>query len=160
MPPKAFWERMIAAYPEIAEGSTNKYQNWELVDPEKWVPDGYVCVRVDSRGAGRSPGFSTYWSPRETQGFLRLHRVGCGAAMEQRQGRTERHLLLRDEPMVGRLAATAASGGDLRLGGCRRLLSRSVRGTAASYATSYYRGSSGRFVRCSTATANGASAAG
>src|SRR5256885_2764243 len=41
------------------------YQNWEVVDPEKWVPDGYVCVRVDSRGAGRSPGFLDVWSHRE-----------------------------------------------------------------------------------------------
>ena len=51
----------------MLEGSSNKYQNWELVDPEKWVPDGYVCVRVDSRGAGRSPGVLDVWSPRETQ---------------------------------------------------------------------------------------------
>ncbi|MGH8911768.1 MAG: CocE/NonD family hydrolase [Acidimicrobiia bacterium] len=61
------WARMIAAYPEVAEGSTNKYQAWELVDPEKWVPEGYVCLRVDSRGAGRSPGFIDHFSPRETQ---------------------------------------------------------------------------------------------
>ncbi|MGH9807481.1 MAG: hypothetical protein ACRD9W_09520, partial [Terriglobia bacterium] len=27
------------------------YQNWEVVDPEKWVRDGYAIVRVDSRGA-------------------------------------------------------------------------------------------------------------
>jgi predicted acyl esterase len=64
---KSAWDRMIAAYPEVAEGSTCKYQVWELVDPEKWVPDGYACVRVDSRGAGRSPGFLDPWSPRETQ---------------------------------------------------------------------------------------------
>ena len=50
------WERMVAAHPDVAAGSTNRYQNWEVVDPEKWVPDGYACVRVDSRGAGRSPG--------------------------------------------------------------------------------------------------------
>jgi predicted acyl esterase len=31
------------------------------------VPDGYVCVRVDSRGAGRSPGFLDPFSPRETR---------------------------------------------------------------------------------------------
>jgi predicted acyl esterase len=36
------------------------------VDPEKWVPDGYVCVRVDSRGAGRSPGRLDPFAPRET----------------------------------------------------------------------------------------------
>ena len=61
------WEKMVADYPEVAAGSTNQYQNWEVVDPEKWVPDGYACVRVDSRGAGRSPGVLDLWSPRETR---------------------------------------------------------------------------------------------
>jgi predicted acyl esterase len=60
------WTRMTESYPETAQGSTNKYQSWELVDPEKWVPDGYVCLRIDSRGAGRSPGYLDVWSPRET----------------------------------------------------------------------------------------------
>jgi uncharacterized protein len=61
------WERMIAAFPEVAAGSSNLYQSWEVVDPEKWVPDGYVCIRVDARGAGRSPGFLDPWSPREAR---------------------------------------------------------------------------------------------
>ena len=52
------WRRMVEQHPDVAAGSTNKYQNWEVVDPEKWVPDGYVCVRVDSRGAGCSPATS------------------------------------------------------------------------------------------------------
>ena len=64
---KSAWQRMTTAFPEIARGSNNKYQVWELVDPEKWVPDGYAIVRVDSRGAGRSPGHMDVWSPRETQ---------------------------------------------------------------------------------------------
>ncbi len=63
------WQRMVAEHPDVAHGSTNKYQNWEAVDPEKWVPDGYACVRVDSRGAGRSPGHIDHFSPRETQDF-------------------------------------------------------------------------------------------
>jgi hypothetical protein len=63
---KGNWARLTKAAPEVLQGSSNKYQNWELVDPEKWVPDGYVCVRIDSRGAGRSPGFLDVWSPRET----------------------------------------------------------------------------------------------
>ena len=61
------WKLMIEEYPDVAAGSTNKYQNWEVVDPEKWVPDNYVCIRVDSRGAGRSEGVSNQHSPRETQ---------------------------------------------------------------------------------------------
>ena len=63
------WQRMVAEHPDVAYGSTNKYQNWEVVDPEKWVPDGYACVRVDSRGAGRSPGVIDPFSPRETRDF-------------------------------------------------------------------------------------------
>jgi predicted acyl esterase len=66
---KTVWENMSAEHPEILAGSTNKYQNWEVVDPEKWVPEGYVCVRVDSRGCGRSPGYIDLWSPRETKDF-------------------------------------------------------------------------------------------
>ena len=63
------WQKMIAGHPDVAESSTNKYQNWEVVDPEKWVPHGYACVRVDSRGTGRSPGFIDHFSPRETRDF-------------------------------------------------------------------------------------------
>ncbi|MGA9892846.1 MAG: CocE/NonD family hydrolase [Xanthobacteraceae bacterium] len=63
---KSNWARLTAAAPDVLKGSSNKYQNWELIDPEKWVPDGYVCLRIDSRGAGRSPGFLDVWSPRET----------------------------------------------------------------------------------------------
>ncbi|MEH6754730.1 MAG: CocE/NonD family hydrolase [Alphaproteobacteria bacterium] len=63
------WNIMIDNFPEVAEGTTNKYANWEVVDPEKWVPDGYVVIRVDSRGSGRSPGVVDVRSPRETQDF-------------------------------------------------------------------------------------------
>jgi uncharacterized protein len=61
------WEHLTKNNPEVLEGSSNIYQSWELVDPEKWVPDGYAVVRIDSRGTGRSPGFVDPWSPRETQ---------------------------------------------------------------------------------------------
>jgi putative CocE/NonD family hydrolase len=61
------WARLTGDYPEVLRGSSNRFQVWEVADPEKWVPDGYVCVRVDSRGAGRSPGFVDPFSPRETR---------------------------------------------------------------------------------------------
>lgn len=63
------WVRMAEEHPDIVAGSTNKYQNWEVVDPEKWVPDGYAVVRVDSRGSGRSPGLLDIWSAREARDF-------------------------------------------------------------------------------------------
>ena len=63
----ATWDRLAADYPEVTRNTTNKYQNFEVVDPERWVPHGYGCIRVDSRGAGRSPGYLNPLSARETQ---------------------------------------------------------------------------------------------
>jgi predicted acyl esterase len=63
------WQMMIDEFPEVAEGSSNLYQAWETVDPEKWVPDGYVCMRVDSRGAGTSQGKLDCFSPREQRDY-------------------------------------------------------------------------------------------
>ena len=61
------WHLMCEEHPDVPTGSTNKYQVWEVVDPEKWVPDGYVVIRVDSRGAGTSEGIIDIWSLREAQ---------------------------------------------------------------------------------------------
>jgi predicted acyl esterase len=59
------WNKMVEDHPEILVGSTNKYQNWEVTDPERWIPDGYVVIRIDSRGAGWSPGLMHPNSERE-----------------------------------------------------------------------------------------------
>jgi putative CocE/NonD family hydrolase len=64
---KNAWSRLVAMHPNVLEGTSAKYANFEVVDPEKWVPDGYAIVRVDSRGAGRSPGFLDPKSVRETK---------------------------------------------------------------------------------------------
>jgi predicted acyl esterase len=64
---KTAWDIMARDYPDAVANSSNRYQNWEVVDPEKWVPGGYVCVRVDSRGAGRSPGYLCHNNARETR---------------------------------------------------------------------------------------------
>src|SRR5256885_1260246 len=82
---KSNWARLTKAAPEVLEGSSNKYQCWELVDPEKWVPDGYVCVRVDSRGAGRSPGVIDIWSAREARDFY--HCIEWAAAQPWSNGK-------------------------------------------------------------------------
>jgi len=42
--------------PEDLEEEANPYMNWEAANPLWWVPRGYVCVRIDSRGTGKSPG--------------------------------------------------------------------------------------------------------
>jgi len=63
------WKGLTAKHPEVLQGSSGRYANWETADPERWVPMGYICIRVDSRGAGRSPGVVDSFSPREVQDF-------------------------------------------------------------------------------------------
>ncbi len=64
------WRLMTSQHPDVEAGSSNQYQSWEVVDPEKWVPNGYAVVRVDSRGCGRSPGYVDVFSPRETDDLV------------------------------------------------------------------------------------------
>jgi predicted acyl esterase len=63
---KLMWDWLAAEHPDLLPGSTRSFLTWETVDPEIWVPWGYAVVRVDSRGAGRSPGYLDIFSPRET----------------------------------------------------------------------------------------------
>ena len=67
---KTCWDLMCENHPDVPAGSTNIHQSWEVADPEKWVPHGYVIIRVDSRGAGRSPGYLEHFGPRENQDFF------------------------------------------------------------------------------------------
>lgn len=61
------WNRMAEDFPEIAERSSNRYQCWEVADPEQWVPHGYGIMRIDSRGAGWSEGLQKLWSKKEAE---------------------------------------------------------------------------------------------
>jgi predicted acyl esterase len=63
------WNIMAAKHPDVPAGSSNLYQAWEVVDPEKWVPHQYAVVRVDSRGCGCSPGYIDHFGPREQQDY-------------------------------------------------------------------------------------------
>jgi predicted acyl esterase len=64
------WQRLRAIYPGLdTDGSSGRFLRWEMVDPERWVPDGYVVVSVDSRGSGKSPGYLDPLSPVETRDY-------------------------------------------------------------------------------------------
>lgn len=61
------WKMLCRHEPEILRLSSNRYQNYEFPDPERFVPDGYALVRVDVRGTGRSPGILDCYSALETR---------------------------------------------------------------------------------------------
>jgi uncharacterized protein len=64
------WAKLQTLNPDIdRNGSSGKYLRWETIDPERWVPHGYVVIAIDSRGSGKSPGYLDPFSPRETQDY-------------------------------------------------------------------------------------------
>jgi predicted acyl esterase len=63
----AAWEMLNRRHPDFCQGSSCTYMNWETVDPERWVPEGYAVVRVDARGSGKSPGRLEIYSPRDAR---------------------------------------------------------------------------------------------
>ena len=67
MPPA--WELITTRHPEIMAASSCKHLVFETPDPEVWVPHGYIIVKVDSRGAGKSPGKLDVNSPAEFRDF-------------------------------------------------------------------------------------------
>jgi uncharacterized protein len=67
---KPQWEALKKLYPEIdANGSSGRYLRWELPDPERWVPGGYVMIAIDARGSGQSPGYLDPFSPTEVHDY-------------------------------------------------------------------------------------------
>lgn len=66
------WKVLTAKYPDLCKVSSCKYMRWEAPDPERWVPDGYIIIHADSRGAGQSPGTLQPFSPRETEDYDNL----------------------------------------------------------------------------------------
>ncbi|QKX63132.1 uncharacterized protein TRUGW13939_10300 [Talaromyces rugulosus] len=65
----AQWNWLFKNRSDILAGSTKSYMAWETIDPEIWTSWGYAVIRVDSRGAGRSPGIIDIFSPREILDF-------------------------------------------------------------------------------------------
>ena len=55
--------------PDTLEEKPNPWMNWETVNPQWWVPQGYAAVRVDARGSGKSPGQCEPWSLAEAVDF-------------------------------------------------------------------------------------------
>ena len=115
------WQRMAEKHPDVTAGSSNKYQNWEVVDPEKWVPHAYACMRVDFARLRPLAGVHRSFLAARNPGFLRLHRMGGETALVERQNRPQRRLLLRHQPMARGVPAAAPPRRHVHLGRRGRL---------------------------------------
>lgn len=66
------WQKMTAKLPDLCKASSCSFMRWEMPDPERWVPAGYVVIHADSRGSGKTPGYLDPLGARETQDYKEL----------------------------------------------------------------------------------------
>lgn len=66
------WQKMSAKLPDLCKNSSCSFMRWEMPDPERWVPAGFVVIHADSRGSGKTPGFLDPLGSRETQDYKEL----------------------------------------------------------------------------------------
>ena len=86
------------------EEKDNPYMNWETVNPLWWVPRGYIAMRVDGRGSGKSPGQTDPFSLQEALDpghaervagrVRRFHAFGGAALGEDHQGQQRQDRLM------------------------------------------------------------------
>lgn len=58
-------DRYFSGNPDGAQ-----YENHETVDTSVWVPEGYICIRVDARGVCKSPGQQAPFSVQEAEDYF------------------------------------------------------------------------------------------
>ena len=118
------WQRMVDEHPDVAAGST---QHLPELGGGRSGEMGAGRLRLRARRFARRRPLARLHRPflaARDQGFLPLHRVGRRAAVVERQGRAERHLVLRHQPVARRVAAAAAPRRDVRVGRRGRLVPR------------------------------------
>lgn len=59
-----YWPDRYPLFDLVDDG---EHMAWETENPERWVPDGYVIVRADTRGSGHSPGLLHVLDRREQE---------------------------------------------------------------------------------------------
>ena len=118
------WQRMAEEHPDVAAGSQQSVP--ELGSGRSGeMGAARLCLRARRFARRRLlAGLHRSFLAARDQGFLRLHRMGRRAALVERQGRAQRHLLLRHQPVARRDPAAAAPRRHVHLGGRRRLVPR------------------------------------
>ena len=117
-----FSQWVPGAYENLPE--KGPYMHWETVNPEWWVPQGYVVIRVDTRGSGKSPGRLSVLSLQEAEDFYDA--VEWAGTREWSNGKVAVMGVSYFAMNSWRVAAlqTASPGGHRPLGGGSRRLPR------------------------------------
>ena len=120
----------------------SKHAGFEALDPAYWCPRGYAVVYPNPRGTWQSEGDMHHGGHHREPRLLRPDRMGRHAPVVQRQGRHERRVLSRRDPVPGGAAQAAAPGRHQSVG------RSSTTGTASSPITA----ASARPASCRIAT--------
>ena len=153
---KGNWARLTKAAPEVLQGRATNIRTGSWSIRRNGCRTAMPACASTSRGAGRSPGFLDVWSPRETLDLYHCIEWAGTQSLEQRQGRRQRHFLLRDEPMECRRAQAAAPRRVVHLGRLVRLLPRAVPAWRHPQRFSPQLASAPGGAACSTASATAA----
>lgn len=71
-PYKDKWHHLQTKVPDLCKESSCNFMRFEMPDPERWVPSGYVVIQTDARGSGKTPGELDLLGARETQDYKEL----------------------------------------------------------------------------------------
>lgn len=66
VPYSVFYAR---SYSELPDEQKSKWSAWEVPEPTYWTAQGYICIRVDEKGSGQSPGFLDTMSDSTSSNF-------------------------------------------------------------------------------------------
>ena len=144
------WETMARKHPDVVAGSTQPLPKLGSRGPGEM---GAARLRLRARGQPRLRTLArlcrSLFAARDAR-FCRMHRLGRRTAVEQRQGRPQRHFVLRDQSVAGGVAAAAASWRRCASGKERRNGTAILRITAGFTARSGRTGMTCRSRPCST----------
>jgi uncharacterized protein len=102
--------------PDDLEEQPNPLMNWETINPQWWIPKGYVAVRIDARRTGKSSGQTDPWSFQESLDFYDAIEWACAAALVLGRGWLVRDFLFRNQSVVRREPSAAVAESDYSLG--------------------------------------------
>ena len=110
------WQLMTSQHPDVAAGSTNKYQSWEVVDPESGCRTATsACVWIHGAAAARRETSIISHRARQKIFYNCIEWAGIQPWSNGKVGLNGISYYAINQSARG-VASTAAPGGDVHLG--------------------------------------------